>query len=132
MHEPTGEFDENEGKLTDVDLQHITSITGEGSYLHQLALDQSPDFIDELQKFLSTHRFTQAVQDLDDTQPDTEGRDKPPRELPAITYVNPEFIFEGIKHIADLKHLIKIYTERTGNQAIIMQTDFTRDSRSGY
>ena len=132
MHEPTGESGEYESKITNVDLQHIASITGEGSYLHQLAVDQSPDFIDELQKFLSTHRFTQAVQDLGDAGPDSEGRDKQPRQLPEITYVNPEFIFEGLKHIADLKHLIKIYTERTGNQAIIMQTDFSRDSHTRF
>lgn len=123
MHEPTVELLERESALTDEDLQRIASLTGEGSYLHQLALDQSPDFTDELHRFLTTHRYTRLIQ-----EPHDEATLTAEQPVPPVTYVNPEFIRNGLRQIADLKHLIQLYTNRTGSEVIIMQTDYSRES----
>lgn len=122
MHEPTVELLEREVALIDEDLQRIASLTGEGSYLHQLAIDQSPDFIDELHRFLTTHRYARLVQ-----EPHDEAESTAEHPVSPVTYVNPEFIHNGLKQIADLKYFIRLYTERTGREVIIMQTDYSND-----
>lgn len=109
--------------LSDEDLQRIASLTGEGSYLHQLALEQSPDFIDELHRFLTTHRYARLTQEShDEAEPTAE------QPVPLVTYVNPEFIHNGLRQIVDLKHLIQLYADRTGSEVIVMQTDYSRNT----